>query len=226
MPDSLSDAKIIDSWHKNAAPWTVAVRDGQIESRRLVTNQAIIDAVLARSPRTALDIGCGEGWLVRALAERGIGMTGVDVVPELIDRARHAGGGEFHVLSYEAIAAGELDGSVDVAIANFSLIGKESVDGLVASASSLLTPRGVLVIQTLHPLAATGELPYQDGWRHGSWAGFSDAFTDPAPWYFRTTETWIRLIANSGLRLLELREPLYPLSNKPASIIFVAEASG
>src|SRR5438874_1602582 len=70
--EPLSDAKIIDSWHKNAAPWTAAVRDNQIESRRLVTNQAVVDAIVGRSPRTALDIGCGEGWLVRALAAHGI----------------------------------------------------------------------------------------------------------------------------------------------------------
>jgi 2-polyprenyl-3-methyl-5-hydroxy-6-metoxy-1,4-benzoquinol methylase len=224
--DPLSDAKIIESWHTNAEAWTDAVREGSIESRRLVTNQAIIDAVLARAPRTALDIGCGEGWLVRALDERGVQMTGVDVVPELIERATRAGGGDFRVLSYESIAAGELDAQVDVAIANFSLIGKESVDGLVASVSRLLVPRGALIIQTLHPRVATGELSYVDGWRHGSWAGFSDAFTDPAPWYFRTTETWVRLITDSGLRLLDTREPLYPMSNKPASIVFVAEAPG
>jgi 2-polyprenyl-3-methyl-5-hydroxy-6-metoxy-1,4-benzoquinol methylase len=223
MTDPLSDAKIIESWHTNAAPWTNAVREGQIESRRLVTNQAIIDAVISRAPRTALDIGCGEGWLVRALAERGIQTTGVDVVPELIERAKHAGGGTFRVLSYEAVARGELDVVVDAVIANFSLIGKESVEGLVASVSRLLVPRGVLVIQTLHPVVATGDLPYVDGWRHGSWAGFSDAFSDPAPWYFRTVETWIRLLADSGLQLLELREPLYPMSNKPASMIFIAQ---
>jgi 2-polyprenyl-3-methyl-5-hydroxy-6-metoxy-1,4-benzoquinol methylase len=223
MTDPLSDAKIIDSWRKNAAPWTNAVREGQIESRRLVTNQAIIDAVISRAPRTALDIGCGEGWLVRALAERGIQTMGVDVVPELIERAEHAGGGTFRVLSYEAVARGELDVVVDAVIANFSLIGKESVDGLVASVARLLVPRGVLVIQTLHPVVATGDLPYVDGWRHGAWAGFSDAFTDPAPWYFRTVETWIRLLADSGLQLLELREPLYPMTNTPASMIFIAE---
>ena len=222
----LSDTKIIDSWLKNAAPWTDAVRAGAIESRRLVTNQAIIDAVASYAPRTALDIGCGEGWLARALADRGIRMTGVDVVPELIEVAKRAGGGEFRVQSYESIAADGIDTSVDVAIANFSLIGKESVDGLVASISRLLVPGGVLIIQTLHPLAATGELPYEDGWRHGSWAGFSDAFTDPAPWYFRTIGTWVRLIAESGLRLIELREPLYPTTRKPASMILVAEAPG
>ena len=70
--DHLSDASIVDSWHKNASPWTDAVRGNQIESRALITNRAIIEAVLSRSPRTVLDIGCGEGWLVRALGEHGV----------------------------------------------------------------------------------------------------------------------------------------------------------
>ena len=224
--DPLSDAKIIDSWHKNAAPWTAAVRDNQIESRRLVTNQAIVEAILSRSPRTALDIGCGEGWLVRELAAHGIQSVGVDVVSDLIGRAMRAGGGDFRVASYEDIAAGSLELEVDAAIANFSLIGRESVDSLLAHIPRLLTPNGVLIVQTLHPAVAVGDVPYVDGWRAGSWAGFSDDFSDPAPWYFRTIESWIRLLRKSGFDLLELREPLHPISGKPASVIFVAEASG
>jgi len=75
------------------------VRGNQIESRALVTNQAIVDAVLSRSPSTVLDIGCGEGWLVRALSSHGIDAVGVDVVPELIEHAKQAGGGTFRVSS-------------------------------------------------------------------------------------------------------------------------------
>jgi hypothetical protein len=45
------------------------------------------------------------------------------------------------------------------------------------------------IIQTLHPLIACGDFSYQDAWREGSWAGFSDDFTDLAPWYFRTLES-------------------------------------
>ena len=224
MLDPLSDAKVIDSWQKNATPWTNAVRERQIESRRLVTDRAIVDAVVARSPSSALDIGCGEGWLVRALAERGIRAIGVDVVPDLIDRARGAGGGEFRVGSYETIADGALDVTVDVAIANFSLIGREAVERLIAYVPRLLAPHGSFIVQTLHPLVATGDLAYVDGWREGSWAGFGADFSDPSPWYFRTTASWVRLLTDSGLRLLELREPLHPVSGKPASIIFVAEA--
>ncbi|HUQ80067.1 MAG TPA: class I SAM-dependent methyltransferase [Gemmatimonadaceae bacterium] len=225
--DPLSDAKVIDSWHTNATPWTSAIREERIESRKLVTNQAVIDAVMSRRPQSVLDIGCGEGWLSRALAERGVAqVVGVDVVPALIDQANAAGGGEFRVASYEAIAAGALDLTVDVAVANFALIGKDAVDALVRTAPTLLDPGGALIIQTLHPVMAMGDQPYKDGWRAGSWAGFSSDFSDPAPWYFRTLETWIELIASSGLRIVEMREPLHPTSNKPASVIFVAVNQG
>lgn len=202
------------------------MRNNEIESRLLATNRAIVDAVLSRSPATALDIGCGEGWLVRTLAEHGVSATGVDVVPELIEQASRSGGGEFRIASYEAIAAGELDLTVDVAVANFSLIGKESVENLIRRVPSLLNARGALVIQTIHPRSVGGDLPYEDGWRSGSWAGFSDDFTDPAPWYFRTLESWLKLLEDSGLRLIESLEPLHPTSGQPASVIFIAERSG
>lgn len=215
------DTKVIASWHKNTTPWIDAVRKGEIESRTLVTNQAIVDAVRSLSPATGLDIGCGEGWLVRALD--GVAMTGVDVVPGLIDAARAAGGGDFRVMSYEEIARGQLRLAVDAAICNFSLIGEHAVAGLFRAAPAYLKPGGFLVVQTMHPVAACGEAPYLDGWREGSWAGFNAGFTDPAPWYFRTLGSWVRLFTDHGLRVHELREPVHPKTGKPASLILIGQ---
>lgn len=212
-----TDAAILESWSRNASPWTSAVRGGGIESRTLVTNAAIVDAVRAHAPRTGVDLGCGEGWLVRALPE--VAMVGVDAVEGLVAQARAAGGGDFRVLSYEQIAAGELALAADVAVANFSLIGKEAVDGLFAAAPTYLRKGGTLVVQTVHPMTACGDAPYVDGWRAGSWAGFGDDFQDAPPWYFRTIASWVALFDTHGLRVVEMREPLHPRTGKPASLI-------
>lgn len=221
-----TDQRILESWHRNAAPWTAAVREGRIESRRLVTDAAVIEAVMSTAPRKVLDIGCGEGWLARALAARGVAVTGVDAVPELVAQARAAGGGDFRTMSYEQLAAGALSMRVDSAVCNFSLIGKESVEALFAALPALLNPGGALVVQTLHPLAACGDGPYADGWRDGSWAGFDGGFRDAAPWYFRTLESWESLLRNHGFDELHRREPLHPATGQPASVIFIARSAG
>ncbi|MGV3526384.1 MAG: class I SAM-dependent methyltransferase [Candidatus Sericytochromatia bacterium] len=223
QPDALSDAAVLSAWHENAAPWTEAVRAGQIVSRVKVTDQAIVQAVLRQRPQDALDLGCGEGWLCRELAAAGVEMYGVDAVAELVASARASGGAQFYQHSYQEIAAGALALQVDAVIANFSLIGQKEVEAVLAAVPSLLRPGGALLIQTLHPLMACGEDPYSDGWRPGSWAGFSSAFGTPAPWYFRTLESWLTLLHQLGFVLEALQEPLHPDTQKPASLILLGK---
>ncbi len=65
---------------------------------------------MSHSPKSVLDIGCSEGWLIRELASQVPHLVGVDVVPDLIEKAEIAGGGRFLVASYEDIAAGVVEG--------------------------------------------------------------------------------------------------------------------
>jgi 2-polyprenyl-3-methyl-5-hydroxy-6-metoxy-1,4-benzoquinol methylase len=234
------EREIIRSWHSNAAPWARAIRAASIASRKLVTDQAIIDAVSSVSCARILDIGCGEGWLARALSARGMSVTGVDVVPELIAQATASldaasadavlrgtasGSVAFHVQDYGSIAKRQWRcGPFDAAVCNFSLLGRESVDSLMAALPRYLDDPGYLIIQTLHPVAACGERPYQDGWREGSWLGFSSDFNNPAPWYFRTLETWTALLQRCGFDILECREPRAPGAVTPASVIWIGKA--
>jgi len=210
-----SDKKIISSWIKNANPWVSAIRDNEIESRVLVTNSSIVKAILECAPKTVLDVGCGEGWMVRELAKSGINCLGIDAVPELIEHAKKEGGGKFRVISYENLSDDTLKKKFDAMVCNFSLLGYESVHNVFRRAASLLNKNGSLIVQTIHP--ANGK----DGWREGSWQGFSNKFTDPAPWYFRTLETWKSLFVKNGFELNKIVEPLNPKTKSPYSIIFV-----
>ena len=220
---STSDEKsILTCWQTNAAAWIKAVRQQEIESRRLVTDTAIIDAVLSLDPKHVLDVGCGEGWLARELSARNIDVLGVDAVPELIDNATGMGGGRFEVMSYEELARGKLNEQFDVVVCNFSLLGKRSVEGLFTAMPSLLNRAGYFVVQTLHPDMFSGNGFCQEGWQQGSWQGFNDDFTAPARWYFRTADSWLALFRNCGFEISEIRVPVHPETHQKSVIIFIA----
>ena len=217
---------IVASWHKNVQPWITAIDKGEIESRLLVTNQTLVEAILRRAPGALLDVGCGEGWLIREFANRGVDALGIDIVPEFIEFAQQSGAGRYRTLAYADISLNTLKQQFDVVVCNFSLLGKESVEQLFQHVPSLLNAGGAFIVQTLHPQASCGDLPYADGWREGSWSGFSDAFSDPAPWYFRTLASWEALFTQNGLTLSATIEPLNPKTRLPASIVFIAEVAG
>lgn len=220
----LNDKLVLDSWNQNAFFWITAIENEEIESRKIVTNKAIIDAIISYSPDSILDVGCGEGWLTRELTIRGIEVWGIDGVSPFIEKAQTMDCGKFLLASYEDIVnTNKIDiPSVDAVVCNFSLLGKETVDNLVRSIPRLLKNNRLLFIQTLHPAIDSGELPYIDGWRQEFWNGFNSEFKQPAPWFFRKLETWIALLKSCGFDILECREPIHPLTQKPASIIFVA----
>jgi len=216
-----SDLKIIESWKTNVDPWISAIRNNEIESRSLITNNAIINAIVTCNPKTVLDAGCGEGWLVRELEKLGIFSTGIDVVQNFIESAIEEGEGSFKTISYEELSYETLKEKFDVVVCNFSLLGKESVVDLFENIPYLLNENGSFIIQTIHPVTGCGESEYKDGWREGSWDGFNDKFKNPAPWYFRTLETWKLLFANNGFSINKIIEPFSQRIQAPSSIIFV-----
>jgi len=222
----VNENKIIETWRKNGPAWKNAVRDGELESRKLVTNRAVVDAIRECSSGSLLDVGCGEGWLARELSEQGRNVIGIDVVSSLVEEAKNAGGGTFHLASYTDISEDKFKCDVNTIVCNFSLLGEKSVSDFFAAAPRLLTPGGTLIVQTLHPLMNIEEAHYTDGWRRGSWCGLGSEFTEPAPWYFRTISSWVALFTDNGFRVVAIREPIHPKTQMPASLIFIANHDG
>ena len=221
MPEGADHpARVLDSWQANAAAWTATVRSGAIESRRVATDAAILHAVLERRPRKVLDLGCGEGWLVRALAEHGVAAVGVDGAAPLVEAATQAGGDFLRLRYAELIAAPERCGQgFDLAVANFALLEQEILP-LLGALRRILARDGWLLVQTLHPLAAGP--PYEDGWRTEDFCGFGAGAWTPMPWYFRTFGSWLEVLRDAGFALQAVREPVHPTEGRPLSLLLAA----
>lgn len=214
---------ITASWHTNAANWIATIDNAEIETRVLVTNDAIVNAICACNIQSVLDIGCGEGWLTRSLREKGIDAFGVDAIGALIQNAIKKGGHHYAVASFNDLATGAytIADKKAAAVINFALLDKTDAEALIKNIRNLVVPGGLLFIQTLHPLSAAQQGPYISGWREGSWKGLKRDFEKPYEWYFRTLGDWAALFSEAGLTIQQIVEPLHPENQTPASIIFV-----
>lgn len=212
--------RIARSWTDNAEAWTHAVRAKLIPSRAAGTDAAIVEACLRHPHGPVLDVGCGEGWLVRALLAHGIEAHGLDVSAALIERAV-ALGGTYSVATYAQLendprcAAGPW-GTI---VCNFALLG-DPLHPLLAALTARLRHGGALFVQTVHPWTARGDAAYVDAWRTERFESFSTPFPTPMPWFYRTMSSWHDQFALAGLRVMQLTEPLHPETGAPLSLLF------
>src|SRR5688500_2892098 len=215
-----NDAEIIASWVANAGAWTRAVRGSLIPSRVAGTDAAILEAVRRHRPRSVADVGCGEGWLTRAMAGEGYDVCGIDGSEPLIAMARGLGGPQYLFLPYEGIIAEprRAGGPYDVSVLNFALF-TERVAPLLSALATRLEPNGAILIQTLHPWASSDPTGYVDGWRVATFSDFGVPFPEPMPWYYRTLSTWMSEIAGGGLAVEGIEEPRHPETGSPLSMI-------
>jgi 2-polyprenyl-3-methyl-5-hydroxy-6-metoxy-1,4-benzoquinol methylase len=214
---------ILKSWDTNAQAWTQAVRNREIESRNRVTNQAIVDAILSQDFQSMLDVGCGEGWLIRKIAStrpsaKSDDYVGIDGSKDLIHQAQELDQEHTYLnLTYQALNIDSLQRKFDLIVCNFSLFGKESVDDLLLKLKGLLNENGRILIQTLY--VADEDI----GWQAGSWQGFSEQFTDPAPWYKRNHQAWLTTFEQAGLVMSQHQTTQDPDTLKPSSVIFTLQ---
>lgn len=223
-----ADQRLLASWDANADAWTTAVREQRIPSRRAGTDAAIVQACLAFSPSTVLDVGCGEGWLARALASVGRDVVGIDASAGLIEQATNAsldndgdgGRARFFAVGYEQLITDQtaVHGPWELIVCNFALLG-DPLTPLLGALARRLAPDGHLLIQTVHPWMAMGDGTYANSWREENFQGFGVAFPSPMPWYFRTLGSWVEQATAAGLTIRVLHEPTHPETGRPLSLL-------
>jgi ubiquinone/menaquinone biosynthesis C-methylase UbiE len=116
---------------------------------------ALLDELLDVDDRDVLDVGCGEGWLVRRLAGHGARVIGIDPLETALELARREDAGA-PAERYVAAAAERLpfaDERFDVVVFFNSLhhVPLDALDTALAEAARVLRPGGVVYVQ--EPLA-------------------------------------------------------------------------
>jgi SAM-dependent methyltransferase len=124
--------------------------------------------------QTVVDVGCGDGRHLRALARHGVNGIGVDVSPALVEAARDAAATEAHAwpdgtaVRFEVADARHLDDVVDLPRGQADVAWTlcqgafgthpDSDPGVLAGLTSVVRPGGLVVVTAFHALFAVRHL--------------------------------------------------------------------
>jgi SAM-dependent methyltransferase len=110
--------------------------------------------VLARAAAPVLDVGCGPGRHVLALARRGTLALGVDVSPVAVRMARAGGASVLHGSVFDQVPGAGTWGTALLLDGNIGIGGRPTA--LLARLAALLRPGGLVLAELEAPGVASG----------------------------------------------------------------------
>ncbi len=104
----MDDREVGRYWDENAAEWTRGVRAGYDLYREHVNNPAFLSMLPDLSGKRVLDVGCGEGYNTRILADLCGEIIGIDVSEKMVAAARKAELAKPQGIKYYATSGNDL----------------------------------------------------------------------------------------------------------------------
>ena len=187
-----------NGWEGSAEAWIADMGEEGDFGRRYVLDPVMLPRCLARAPRTALDVGCGEGRFCRMLKRQGVQITGLDPTSALIAAAQARDGRSAYVRG-RAERLPFVDRAFDLVVSYLSLIDIAEVEAAIGEMARVLKPGGALMIANLNSFNTAGA---DSGWvkdRDGQRLHF------PVDNYLQERSIWIEY---RGIRVLNHHRPL------------------
>ena len=153
----MDDREVGQYWDENAAEWTRGVRAGYDVFREYVSMPAFLAILPDLSDERVLDVGCGEGYNTRILADLCGEIIGIDVSEKMVAAAREAESGEPRGIEYHTTSGNDLgmfeDGSFDAVVSTMAMMDMADYEGCIRECARVLKSGGLLQFSILHPIA-------------------------------------------------------------------------
>lgn len=218
-----------NGWEASADAWIADMGEQGDFGRRYVLDPIMLPRALAASPKSALDVGCGEGRFCRMLKQHGVKATGIDPTPALISAARSRDTRGMY-LQAEAEHLPFADESFDLVVSYLSLIDIADLHAAVSEMARVLIPGGSLLIANLNSFntafAQTGWVKDSGGQR--LYYPIDHYLRERSIWtdyrgiriknHHRPLSTYLQALLGTGLRLTYFDEPKpIAAARKPAA---------
>ncbi len=207
-----------NGWQSSAQAWINDQGELGDFGRRFVLDPVMLPRALSRSPKTALDIGCGEGRFCRMLRAHGIAATGLDPTPALLASAqtRDPQGTYLEASAERLPLPSHL---FDLVVSYLSLIDIPDIAAAIPEMARVLKPGGTLLIANLNSFnSACGDNGWVRDWKGQPQHYRMDNYMDErSMWldyrgiriqnYHRPFRTYMQALLATGLQLTHFDEP-------------------
>jgi len=222
-------------WNENAIAWTILARAGFDIYRDYLNTPAFFDILPNIRNLFGLDIGCGEGYNTRLLAQKGARLKAIDISENFIRKAREAESDSPLNIDYLVASATELpfeDEQFDFATSFMCLMDLPKPDSALQEIYRVLKPTGFLQFSITHPCFTTPHRKNLRDSNHNTYAievgnyfknleGKIDEWIFGAtpdhlknkfakfktPIFNRTLTQWFTDILNAGFVIEQINEP-------------------
>jgi len=226
-------SRAADAWNAMADAYDAYVGTREDYYRTQVMGPGLLAACGPVRGVRVLDLGCGQGYFTRLLAQEGATVVGVDISERLIHHAVRRErlnplGIRYDVLDAADIAAQWQPASFDMVASCIALQDMMDPHRVLSSVGTVLTPEGRAVFLVEHPTNTTAAREWDrdptgqkvmlriDRYFETQLRAVTWTFRDPTgaavgtfqfPSWSRTLEQWSELFSATGFLVARLAEP-------------------
>ncbi|MBT9316206.1 class I SAM-dependent methyltransferase [Leptothoe spongobia] len=218
----MSANSALEKWIQSADAWIADQGTEGDWARRAVLDPALEKLLTNTKGKAVLDLGCGEGRYSRILQDNGALVTGIDPVPQFIERARSLDPMSTYVegtaedLPFEST-------SFDIVLSYLTFIDIADLQAASQEIARVLRPGGELIVVSISNMASTTEGWIKDAAGNKAYRKvdrYMEHFAMDLEWrgiriknYHRPLSYIFGLFLNHGFVLTRFIEPLPDLSD-------------